>query len=141
MNSYFYESFESDNKSLSIEPNSENNDRLHQLKMVLLIKNNIYNDDNYHNIDLDSVSNSLNNSEHQITSKRHKKKKEAKLNISDDDENKSKKKNLNNDIKTKEIKGKNNDEEKISLDVSADKDKSNNDIEWGYDINKETEKE
>ena len=140
MNSYFYESFESDNKSLSIEPNSENNDRLHQLKMMLLIKNNIYNDDNYHNIDLDSVSNSLNNSEHQITSKRHKKKKEAKLNISDDDENKSKKKNLNNDIKTKEIKGKNNDEEKISLDVSADKDKSNNDIEWGYDINKETEK-
>ena len=140
MNSYFYESFESDNKSLSIEPNSENNDRLHQLKMMLLIKNNIYNDDNYHNIDLDSVSNSLNNSEQQITSKRHKKKKEAKLNISDDDENKSKKKNLNNDIKTKEIKGKNNDEEKISLDVSADKDKSNNDIEWGYDINKETEK-
>ena len=41
MNSYFYESFESDNKSLSIEPNSENNDRLHQLKMMLLIKNNI----------------------------------------------------------------------------------------------------
>ena len=98
---------------------------------MLLIKNNIYNDDNYHNIDLDSVSNSLNNSEQQITSKRHKKKKEAKLNTSDDDENKSKKKNLNNDIKTKEIKGKNNDEEKISLDVSADKDKSNNDIEWG----------
>jgi hypothetical protein len=54
MNSYVYESFESDSKSLSIEPNSENNDKLHQLKMMLLIKNNLYDDD--------SNSNSLNNS-------------------------------------------------------------------------------
>ena len=141
MNSYVYESFGSDSKSLSIEPNSENNDKLHQLKMMLLIKNNVYNDENYHNFDLDSVSNSLNNSEQQITSKKHKKKKDTKLDISGDDENKNKK--IKNDIKTKEakdLKEKNNEEEKISLDVSADKDKSNNDIEWGYDIIKEEKK-
>ena len=141
MNSYVYESFGSDSKSFSIEPNSENNDKLHQLKMMLLIKNNVYNDENYHNFDLDSVSNSLNNSEQLITSKKHKKKKDTKLDISGDDENKNKK--IKNDIKTKEakdLKEKNNEEEKISLDVSADKDRSNNDIEWGYDIIKEEKK-
>ena len=60
MNSYLYESFGSDSKSLTVEPNSENNDRLHKLKMMLLIKNNMYNDE-------DSVSNSLNNSAKKIT--------------------------------------------------------------------------
>lgn len=41
MNSYLYESFGSDSKSISLEPNSEDNDKLHQLKMMLLIKNNL----------------------------------------------------------------------------------------------------
>ena len=63
MNSYLYESFGSDSKSLTVEPNSENNDRLHKLKMMLLIKNNMYNDE-------ESVSNSLNNSAQKITSKK-----------------------------------------------------------------------
>ena len=141
MNSYLYESFGSDSKSLSVEPNSENNDKLHQLKMMLLIKNNVYNDEDSHNMYLDSISNSLNNSEQKISSKKHKKKKNTKLDISDDDENKNK--NLKNDIKpkiAKDLKEKNNEEEKISIDVSAEKDKSNNDIEWGYDIKKEEEK-
>ena len=132
MNSYLYESFGSDSKSLSVEPNSENNDKLHKLKMMLLIKNNIYNDDDSHNLNLDSVSNSLNNSSQKITSKKNKKQINPKLDISDDDEIKYK------DIKNN-INPKNNEEEKISLDISADKD--NNEIEWGYDIKKEEKKE
>ena len=141
MNSYVYESFGSDSKSLSVEPNSENNDKLHQLKMMLLIKNNIYNDDDSNNANLDSLSNSLNNSAHKITSKKNKKKKDAKLDISSDDDeiNQIKSKELKNNKKIKDLKEKNNEEEKISLDISADKDK-NNDIEWSYDIKKEEKK-
>ena len=126
MNSYVYESFESDSKSLSIEPNSENNDKLHQLKMMLLIKNNLYDDD--------SNSNSLNNSIQKIFSKKNKKQKNKKLDISDEDENKLK--DIKNNEKINEKKEKNKEEEKISIDVSAEKDNSD-DIEWGYDINKE----
>ena len=141
MNSYVYESFGSDSKSLSVEPNSENNDRLHQLKMMLLIKNNIYNDDDSQNANLDSLSNSLNNSEQKIKYKKYKKKKEPKFDISDDDDeiNQIKSKELKNKNKIKDLKEKDNEEEKISLDISADKDKIN-EIEWGYDIKKEEEK-
>jgi len=137
MNSYLYESFGSDSKSLSVEPNSENNDKLHKLKMMLLIKNNIYNNDDSHNLNLDSVSNSLNNSSQKITSKKNKKQKNPKLDISDEDEIKYK--DIKNEIKINDIKPKNNEEEKISLDISAEKD--NNEIEWGYDIKKEEKKE
>ena len=132
MNSYLYESFGSDSKSLSVEPNSENNDKLHQMKMMLLIKNNIYNDDDSHNLNLDSISNSLNNSAQKITSKKNKKKLNPRLDISDDDENKFQ--DIKSEIKKEDEKEKINEEEKISIDISAERD--NNDIEWEYDINK-----
>ena len=90
MNSYLYESFGSESKSLSLEPNSEDNDKLHQLKMMLLIKNNYGNIDNYHDLD-DSITNSLNNSLKKISSKKISDENiNAKINISDDEEIKKK---------------------------------------------------
>ena len=136
MNSYLYESFGSDSKSLSLEPNSEDNDRLHQLKMMLLIKNNYGNLDNSNDIDLESNSNSnsMNNSYGKIYSKRNEQQKiNAKINISDDEDIKIKesyKKNIPNDNKNNSI----------EMDISADNDKSN-EIEWGYNLNSLNEKE
>ena len=135
MKSYLYESSGSDSKSLSIEPNSENNDKLHQIKMMLLLKNNIYGDDDSQYLNLDSISNSLNNSYQNITSKKNKKSNDI-LDIFDDKKINDKKKDL---IKKEEI-IKKNEEEKISIDISAERDK-NNDIDWSYDINNKNNKD
>ena len=55
MNSFLYESLDSDEKSsISVEPNSVDNDKLHQLKMLLIAKNKNFEngiDDNYINSD------------------------------------------------------------------------------------------
>ena len=57
MNSFLYESLESEEKSsISVEPNSLDNDKLHQLKMMLIAKNKNFEngiDDNYMNDDID----------------------------------------------------------------------------------------
>ena len=70
MNSFLYESLESEEKSsISVEPNSLDNDKLHQLKMVLIAKNKNFEkdiDDNYMNDDNDidlELNNSLKKSE------------------------------------------------------------------------------
>ena len=128
MNSYLYESFESNSKSLSLEPNSEDNDKLHQLKMMLLIKDNYGDSDNSR----ESNSISLNNSSHNIRSKKLIEERiNGKIDISDDE------------IKTKDNKKNDLNKEKnnsIEMDISADNDKSN-EIEWGYNINTINSKE
>ncbi len=57
MNSFLYESLDSEDKSsISVEPNSVDNDKLHQLKMILIAKNKNFEngiDDNYINFDND----------------------------------------------------------------------------------------
>ena len=123
MNSYLYESFGSESKSLlSIEPNSEDNDRLHQLKMMILIKNNYRNYD-----DNDSNSESFNNSLGKIIAKKKLGEQiKPKINISDDEDLKIK------DNKIIDINNEKNNS--IEIDISADNDKSN-EIEWGYNIN------
>ena len=68
MNSFLYESLESEEKSsISVEPNSLDNDKLHQLKMMLIAKNKNFEngiDDNYMNDDIDlELNNSLKKSE------------------------------------------------------------------------------
>ena len=136
MNSFMYESSES--KSLSLEPNSEGNDKLHQLKLMLLIKNNLVNGE--HEMDIDS--NSLNNSLPRITNKKSiGQQMNEKITISDEeDDDDLKKLNINNklklkdndkDLKNKELSNNNS----IEVDISAEYDKNNNDIEWGYNIN------
>ena len=128
MNSYLYESFGSDSKSFSLEPNSEDNDKLHQLKMMLLIKHNYGDLDNSR----DSNSMSLNNSSHNIPSKKLLEERiNGKLNISDDEINMKQNKKIDTN------KEKNNS---IEMDVSADNDKMN-EIEWGYNINTINSKE
>ena len=58
MNSFLYESLESEDKSsISVEPNSLDNDKLHQLKMLLIAKNKNFEngiDDNYINDENDN---------------------------------------------------------------------------------------
>ncbi len=133
MNSYMYESSES--RSLSLEPNSEGNDRLHQLKLMLLIKNNLVNEDS-RDMRLESNSNSLNNSYQNVSPRRmigHQI--NEKISISDDDEIKDDKDELQRKIKkNKKINDKDNKNNSIEADISADKDKSN-EIEWGYNVN------
>jgi hypothetical protein len=57
MNSFLYESLDSEeNSSISVEPNSVDNDRLHKLKMLLIAKNKNFEngiDDNYINFEND----------------------------------------------------------------------------------------
>ena len=136
MNSYLYESFGSDSKSISLEPNSEDSDKLHQLKMMLLIKNNLDYEDNLPDRDSDSNSNSLNNSASQkkfLNKKLINEQINAKINISDDEELKPeirKDRILLDKIKMDDL----NKEKSIEIDISADNDK-NNEIEWGYNIN------
>ena len=136
MNSYLYESFGSDSKSISLEPNSEDNDKLHQLKMMLLIKNNLeYEEENSRDM-LDSNSNSLNNSASQkkyLNKKLINQQINAKISISDDEELKPdtrKDRIMLDKIKMDDL----NKEKSIEIDISADNDK-NNEIEWGYNIN------
>ena len=65
MNSFLYESLDSEEKSsISVEPNSVDNDKLHQLKMILIAKNKNFEngiDDNYINDDND-IDFDINNS-------------------------------------------------------------------------------
>lgn len=136
MNSYLYESFGSDSKSISLEPNSEDNDKLHQLKMMLLIKNNLDYEENSRDLDLDSNSNSLNNSASQkkyLNKKLINQQINAKISISDDEEMKPeirKDRIMLDKMKMDDL----NKEKSIEIDISADNDK-NNEIEWGYNIN------
>ena len=137
MNSFMYESSES--KSLSLEPNSEGNDKLHQLKLMFLIKNNIVNGE--HDNDLDSLNNSL----PKISGKKNiVEKMNEKITISDEEDDDDLLKLIN---KKDKLKVKSNDKEmknnnSIEADISAEFDKNNNDIEWGYNIinSKEEEK-
>jgi len=135
MNSYLYESFGSDSKSISLEPNSEDNDKLHQLKMMLLIKNNLEYEENSRDLDLDSNSNSLENASHMkyLNKKLINQQINTKINISDDEELKPdtrKDRILLDKMKIDDL----NKEKSIEIDISADNDK-NNEIEWGYNIN------
>ena len=67
MNTFIYESLDSDEKSsISVEPNSLDNDKLHQLKMLLITKNKNFEngiDDNYINNENDNdIDFEINNS-------------------------------------------------------------------------------
>ena len=86
MNSFLYESLDSEEKSsISVEPNSVDNDRLHKLKMLLIAKNKNYenlvddNDINYEN-EIDNENIDLN---YEINNYSHSSKKSGEKSLND----------------------------------------------------------
>ena len=136
MNSFVYESFDSSNKSsYTIEPNSENNDKLHQQLMYIANRDQLLNDEN----ELENDENDYENNRIKTSSNKSAKslqeicKMKPGLNISRSLSELSKNNNLNNSIK-KSISNKSLQKSLSNKSINKNKEKENEDSMNDMDI-------